>query len=64
MNLDRPSPALRVPCADTFIKSIVERMDDNANIFRRILDDPAFQAVVLGHYVGRVFERARSRPRA
>ena len=46
--------------ADRFIKSIVARMDDNADIFGRILDDPAFQAVVMDHYLGRVFEGARS----
>ena len=34
-------------------------MDDNADIFRQILDDPAFQAVVMDHYLQRVFERAR-----
>ncbi|HEY8868347.1 MAG TPA: hypothetical protein VIM30_03050 [Candidatus Limnocylindrales bacterium] len=45
---------------DVFIRSIVERMDDNADIFRRILDDPAFQAVVMDHYLGRVFTAARA----
>jgi len=55
---------------DVFIRSIAERMDDNADIFRRILDDPAFQAVVMDHYLGRVsrpLELARprrSRPRS
>ena len=29
-------------------------------IFRQILDDPAFKAVVQDHYVHRVFDQARS----
>ncbi len=29
-------------------------------ISRRILDDPAFQAVVMDHYLGRVFTAARA----
>lgn len=40
-------------------KSIVGRMDDNADIFQRILDEPAFQATVMNHYLQRVFDRAR-----
>ena len=35
-------------------------MDDNEDIFRRILDDPAFQTVVMDHYLQRVFEQARA----
>ncbi|HEY5178623.1 MAG TPA: hypothetical protein VIK31_13370 [Propionibacteriaceae bacterium] len=30
-----------------------------ADIFGRILDDPTFQAVVMDHYLQRVFEQAR-----
>ncbi len=36
-------------------------MDDNADIFRRILDDAAFQAVVREHYLQRVYGQARTR---
>ena len=39
--------------------SIVERMDDNADIFGKILDDDAFKSVVMDHYLRRVFEQAR-----
>lgn len=35
-------------------------MDDNADIFRQILDNPTFQTVVMDHYLQRVFERARA----
>jgi hypothetical protein len=35
-------------------------MDDKADIFRQILDKPAFQAVVRDHYLQRAFERART----
>ena len=54
-----PIENFRLVFADRFIKSIVERMDDNADIFRQILDEPAFQAVVMDHYLQRVFEQAR-----
>ena len=50
----------RLPFTDVFLKTIVGRMDDNADIFKRILDEPAFQATVLEHYLQRVFERART----
>jgi len=35
-------------------------MDDNADIFGRILDDPAFQTIVMDHYLARVFDGARA----
>jgi hypothetical protein len=35
-------------------------MDDNEEIFKKILDEPAFQAVVMEHYLKRVFDSARS----
>ena len=54
-----PIENFRLVFNDTFIKSIVGRMDDNDDIFRKILDDDAFQAVVMNHYLQRVFERAR-----
>jgi hypothetical protein len=36
-------------------------MDDNADIFQR-LDDPTFRAVVMEHYLVRVFVGARDLP--
>jgi hypothetical protein len=54
-----PIENFRLVFAEAFMKSIVGRMDDNADIFRQILDDPAFQAVVRDHYSERVFEQAR-----
>ena len=50
----------RLPFTDVFLKTIVGRMDDNADIFKRLLDEPSFQATVLEHYLQRVFERARA----
>ncbi len=44
---------------DVFIKSIVGRMDDNEDLFKRVLDDREFQAAVMEHYLRRVFEQAR-----
>ncbi len=58
-----PLENFRLVFADRFIKSIVERMDDNADIFGKILDEPAFQAVVMEHYLQRVFEGARREAR-
>jgi type I restriction enzyme, R subunit len=55
-----PLENFRLVFADRFIKSIVERMDDNADIFGKILDEPAFQSVVMEHYLQRVFEGART----
>jgi type I restriction enzyme R subunit len=55
-----PIENFRLVFADAFMKGIVSRMDDNADIFRQILDDPAFKAVVENHYLQRVFERART----
>jgi type I restriction enzyme R subunit len=55
-----PIENFRLVFADRFIKSIVERMDDNADIFGKILDEPAFQAAVMDHYLRRVFEQART----
>ena len=54
-----PIENFRLVFADAFLKTIVGRMDDNADIFRRILDDPAFQAIVREHYLTRVYGQAR-----
>jgi type I restriction enzyme R subunit len=55
-----PLENFRLVFNDVFIKSIVERMDDNADIFQKILDEPMFQSVVMEHYLKRVFETARA----
>jgi type I restriction enzyme R subunit len=55
-----PIENFKLVFADAFIKSIVGRMDDNADIFQRILDDPAFQSIVMNHYLRRVFTQARA----
>lgn len=54
-----PLENFRLVFNDVFIDSIVGRMDDNQDLFRKVLDDPAFQAAVMDHYVRRVFEQAR-----
>ena len=36
-------------------------MDDNEDLFKKILDEPAFQAAVMDHYARRVFEGARGK---
>jgi type I restriction enzyme R subunit len=54
-----PIENFRLVFADAFIKSIVGRMDDNQDVFKKILDDPAFQSVVMDHYLHRVFIQAR-----
>ncbi len=51
----RASPRRTPPDA----RSIVGRMDDNEDLFKKILDEPAFQAAEMDHYARRVFEGAR-----
>src|SRR5205823_2254100 len=43
----------------TFLDTVVRRMDDNEEIFKRILDEPDFQKTVLDHYAERLYERLR-----
>ena len=43
---------------------MVNRMDDNEDLFKRVLDDREFQAAVMEHYLRRVFEQARNAPPA
>lgn len=57
-----PIENFRLVFQPQFLKSIVGRMDDNEEIFRRILDDEGFQAAVMSHYLERVYGRARSSP--
>jgi type I restriction enzyme R subunit len=54
-----PIENFRLVFNDVFIKSIVGRMDDNQDLFKKILDEPAFQAAVMDHYLRRVFSHAR-----
>jgi type I restriction enzyme R subunit len=42
-----------------FLGTVVSRMDDNEAIFKRILDDPEFQAALIDLYATRVYRRAR-----
>lgn len=44
----------------TFIETVVKRMDQNADIFKRILDEPEFQRTVLDYYADRLYERLRA----
>ena len=44
----------------TFIETVVKRMDQNADIFKRILDEPEFQRTVLDYYAARLYERLRA----
>ncbi len=43
----------------TFIETVVKRMDQNADIFKRILDDAEFQKTVLDYYAERLYGRLR-----
>jgi len=43
----------------TFLDTVVRRMDDNEEIFKRILDEPDFQQTVLDYYAARLYERLR-----
>ena len=54
-----PIENFRLVFQPQFLKSIVGRMDDNEDIFKRVVDDPDFQTAVMNHYLTRVFERAR-----
>src|SRR5262249_60675750 len=38
----------------TFIDTVVKRMDENADIFKRVLDDADFQKTILDYYAGRL----------
>lgn len=42
-----------------FLSTVVGRMDENDAIFKRILDDPEFQAALMDLYATRVYRRAR-----
>src|SRR5204863_4817901 len=44
----------------TFLDTVVKRMDDNEDIFKRIPDEPAFRQTVLDHYAERLYGRLRA----
>jgi len=56
----QPDRELQARFADVFLKSIAGRMDDNADIFQRILDDPAFQSIVMTTTYSEMFTQARA----
>lgn len=43
-----------------FLRTVVGRMDENEAIFKRILDDPEFQAALMDLYATRVYRRSRA----
>jgi type I restriction enzyme R subunit len=45
-----------------FLNTVVGRMDDNEAIFKRILDDEEFQALIRDHYMNRVYSTLRHPP--
>ena len=48
----------------TFIETIVKRMDQNEDIFKRILDEPEFQRTVLDYYADAAIRAAARRARS
>jgi type I restriction enzyme R subunit len=47
-----------------FLSTIVERMDENDAIFKRVIDDADFQAVLADFYLRKVYERLADPARA
>jgi type I restriction enzyme R subunit len=43
----------------TFLETVVKRMDQNEDIFKRILDEPEFRQTILDHYAERLYGRLR-----
>ncbi len=54
-----PIENFRLVFNDVFIRSIVGRMDDNEDLFKKFLVEPAFHAAVLDHYARRIYESAQ-----
>jgi type I restriction enzyme R subunit len=54
-----PLDNFRLVFADKFISTMVARMDDNEDLFKRVLDDREFQAAVMDHYLLRVYDASR-----
>ncbi len=44
----------------TFLDTVVRRMDDNEDIFKRILDEPTFRQTVLDYYAEKLYGRLRA----
>ena len=44
----------------TFLDTVVGRMDDNEEIFKRVLDEPDFRQTILDHYAERLYGRLRA----
>jgi type I restriction enzyme R subunit len=44
----------------TFLDTVVRRMDENEDIFKRILDEPTFRQTVLDHYAEKLYGRLRA----
>ena len=42
-----------------FMRTVVDRMDENEAIFKRILDDDEFRSTVFEHYLRRVYDSLR-----
>jgi hypothetical protein len=40
--------------------TVVQRMDENQDLFKRILDEPSFRQMVLDHYAERLYGRLRA----
>jgi type I restriction enzyme R subunit len=47
-----------------FLATILKRVDDNEEIFKRILDDKAFQALIKEWYAKRVFDALNKKPKS
>jgi type I restriction enzyme R subunit len=43
----------------TFLETIVQRMDENEEIFKRILDEPDLRQTILDHYAEKLYGRLR-----
>ena len=43
-----------------FMNTVVTRMDDNEEIFKKILDDDEFRRILEEHYAKRIYERLRN----
>jgi type I restriction enzyme R subunit len=49
----------RLAFDERFMNTVIEQMDDNEAIFKRILDDDEFRQVLMDLYAGRVYRHAR-----
>lgn len=43
----------------TFVDTIVKRVDSNEAIFKKILDEPGFRQTVLEYYADKLYDRLR-----